>query len=368
MMASRTLARYIAVRFLTTITGAFLLCTSLIFLVDFIELLRQSGKFGGASMGTLIWLGLLRLPAYAELTLPFAVLVGTIAAFLTLSRSSELIIIRASGMSVWQFMMPGLLIALLFGVLAVTVYNPLAANARAHAEQIRAEAFNRTQSLLKTKAGSWLRQDGIDGPSIINAKSVANQGLTLAGVTIIQFDRNHKFVERVAATKAVLRNRHWLLSDAWVSRPSNARESYQAEFYKTYAVATHLTPAQVSNALGSVISISFWELPDHIEFSERAGLPSTRYKVQYELLLARPFLLAVMVLLGATVSLRAFRFGRIQIMVVIGLVAGFGFFILLEMSRQIGLSGLTPPHIAAWVPVAIACFLSLTALLHQEDG
>ncbi len=124
----------------------------------------------------------------------------------------------------------------------------------------------------------------------------------------------------------------------------------------------------MSDALGSLISLSVFELPGVIEVTEKAGLSSARYRVQYELLLSRPLLLVAMVLLGATVSLRSFRFGRIQTMVVTGMVGGFGFFLLAEVSRQIGSAGLVPASAAVWLPVALGIFLSLTVLLHQEDG
>jgi len=363
VIVTSTLARYIALRFVYTITGAFILCLSLIFLVDFIEVLRSSGKFGGASIWLVVWITLLRLPAFAELTVPFAVLIGTIAAYLLLSRSSELTVMRAAGMSVWQFLVPGLLVAIVVGGAAITLYNPLAADARAKAERVYADAFKRNRSLLKTKAGSWLRQDSIDGQSVLSARATADHGLTLAGLTALQYDTANHFVERIDAGSAKLKDGYWELENAWVSRPREA-----PGFYRNYLLATHLTRAQVTNALGSVISVSFWRLPGYIKRVEKAGLSASRYKVQYQQLLARPLLLAAMVLLGATVSLGAFRFGGIQGMVITGLVAGFGFFILAEISRQIGVSGLTPPVIAAWVPAAIASFLSLTALLHQEDG
>ena len=66
-------------------------------------------------------MGLLRLPAFTEILLAFAVLVGSIGALLSLNRKSELIVMRAGGMSVWQFLRPGLTVALVLGVLAVTV-------------------------------------------------------------------------------------------------------------------------------------------------------------------------------------------------------------------------------------------------------
>ncbi|MEL6747565.1 MAG: LPS export ABC transporter permease LptG [Pseudomonadota bacterium] len=355
--------RYISLRFFTNIVGAFALLGLLIFMVDFIEVLRSAGKFGGGSMATLVAITALRLPAYAELTLPFAVLVGTIASFLGLSRSSELIVIRAAGVSVWQFIVPGLLVGGLFGALSVGVYNPLAAQARASADELRAETFKRSNSLLKTKAGSWLRQDSPDGQSIISAKATARGGQVLAGVTVLQYNRQHQFTERIEAARAELFDGYWQLSDALVARVGEPVREHDV-----YLIATYLTGEQVTNALGSVISISIWDLPKRIELAEKAGLSSVRYSVQFEQLLARPALLMAMVLLGATVSLRAFRFGKIQTLVVIGLTAGFGFFIFAEMSRQVGLSGLVSAGSAAWVPILLASCLSVTALLYQEDG
>ena len=52
-----------------------------------------------------------------------------------------------------------------------------------------------------------------------------------------------------------------------------------------------------------MFSISFWDLPNFIQIAERAGLPATQYRVQYQLLLSRPFLLVTMVLIAATCSL-----------------------------------------------------------------
>lgn len=309
-------------------------------------------------------IALLRVPSYAELTLPFAALAGSIAALLMLARSSELVVMRAAGVSVWQFMLPGIAAAFAIGLGANYVYGPLAAAARAKAETLQAELFGREQSLLKTKnAGSWLRQDGADGPSLISAGLATDRGLSLVDVSAIQFDRNNRFVEHIDAGKASLRDGFWALEDAWVSRVGQ-----KPEHFASYQLSTYLTPTEAGDALGSVYALSFQELPAAIALAERAGLRATRYKVQYELMKSRPALLAAMVILAATVSLRAFRLGKIQTKVVLGLTAGFGFFIVAEASRQVGVSGLTAPWVAAWVPTAVASLLSLTVLLHQEDG
>jgi lipopolysaccharide export system permease protein len=75
-----------------------------------------------------------------------------------------------------------------------------------------------------------------------------------------------------------------------------------------------------------------------------------------------------MVLLAATVSLRSFRSGGIQTMVITGLVGGLGFFLLAEVSRQIGVAGLVPAWAAIWLPVVLLLVVSASVLLHQEDG
>ncbi len=364
MRRPTTLRRYVAKRFLAAICSAFAVCAVLVFMIDMIELLRLSRRAADLSMSSLLWIGLLRLPAYSEILLSFAVLVGSIGALLSLNRKSELNVMRAGGMSVWQFLRPGVGVALLLGVFAVTIYNPLAANARSESERLVAEAFGKEASLLASAGeGSWLRQDGADGQSIMTARAVADQGLSLAGVIVLQFDSQGRFVERIDADRATLGDGYWELQRALVSRPGR-----EAEQFETFTVSTYLTRERVGEALGSEIAVSLWQLPGLIEVAEKAGLSASRYKMQYALLIARPMLLIVMVILAATVSLRSFRSGGIQTMVLTGMVGGIGFFLLTEVSRQIGLAGVVSPTTAVWVPVGLALLVSLTVLLHQEDG
>lgn len=359
-----TLSVYIGVRFLMAIFAVFGLCTALIFMIDFVELLRQAGKYGSVPAWLLAWITLLRLPAYTEILLPFAVLVGSIGALLMLARKSELAVMRAGGMSVWQFLRPGAVVALLLGIVSTVAFNPLAAGARDRSERLYADAFGRESSLLgKGAAGTWLRQDGLDGQSVLTAASARRRGTVLQAVTAFVYDKEGSFSERVDAQEASLEDGYWVLKNALVSRVGREPESF-----RTYLLSTYLTPERVTDAFGSVISVSFWELPDLIYIAEKAGLSSSRLRIQYELLLTRPLLCVAMVFLAATVSLRSFRSGGIQTMVVTGMVGGFGFFLFAEISRQVGTAGLAPVWAAVWVPVLLAILVSVTVLLHQEDG
>ena len=364
MKAARILRLYLGRRYLTAMLGTFLFCSILIFMIDFVEILRQSGKYGSVPISKLTWITVLRLPAFTEMLLGFAVQVGAIGALLLLNRKSELAVMRAGGMSVWQFLRPAMIVAVLLGVFASLVYNPVAANARAESERLFSEVFGKESNFLQGQTGgSWLRQEGADGSSVVNAHAVLNRGLELTGVMFVEFDKTGVFNQRVDGSRALLRDGFWQVENAVVTRVGEP-----AEKHATFLVSTYLSPERVREALGSSISVSFWELPGLIEATEKAGLSASRFRIQYELLLSRPVLLLAMVLMGATVSLRSFRSGKIHNMVVYGMVGGFGFLLLAEVSRQVGVAGLVSPLVAVWVPVSVAVLLSLTILLHQEDG
>ncbi len=364
MFGARTLRRYIAFRFLGAIFAAFLVCMVLIYMIDLIELLRQSRNAKAVTLPQLMWIGLLRLLSFSEILLPFGVLVGSIGALLSLSRKSELTIMRAGGMSVWQFIRPGVVVALMIGVLAVALYNPIAAKARAQAERLMADAFGKDISLVKSdSSGAWLRQEGSEGASVMNAKVVADRGLTLGGVTIFQYDKSGRFAERIDAEKAILNDGFWDIHKARIYRAGRETESVAV-----YTLSTYLSRERIQDALGTVDTVSVHEIPDVIEMAEKAKLPTAALRMQYQILLSRPALLIAMVLLAATVSLRSFRMGGVQTMVVTGIVGGVGFFLLTEVSRQIGLAGLVPAVVAVWMPILIAGLIALTVLLHQEDG
>jgi lipopolysaccharide export system permease protein len=304
------------------------------------------------------------LPAYTEFLLSFGVLVGSIAALLMLARKSELAVVRSAGMSAWQFLRPGLVIAFTLGVLSVVAYNPLASAARDKADRLFGEYFGRESNLLKSgQAGSWLRQNGIDGQSVLTAARTGKKGTELTGFTALVYDDQGLFKERIAGARAQLLDGYWKLEDVTVVRPGE-----EPQKFGTYLLSTYLTPERASDALGTVIAVSFWELPALIEVAEKAKLSTAKLDLQYEMLLSRPFLCMAMVLLAATVSLKSFRSGGIQTMVMTGMIGGFGFFLFAEISRQLGAAGLVAPWVAIWLPIILAMVATTTVLLHQEDG
>ncbi len=357
-----TLSRYIFRKFVSAILAVFFLCLGLIFLIDLIEMMRKVLKKGGTLIDAML-ISMLRVPSFAELSLPFAVLIGSIGAFLMLSKSSELIIARSSGMSVWQFTRPAVLAGVLIGVFASIAYNPMAAKMRAYSEVLQAELSRDNRGLLSTTTVAWLRQDGPDGQSILTAQHVSQQGALLTDVTFFEYDNLKLFKERIDAKTAVLKDGRWVLSGARVSAANQ-----KTRHFKKYLVGTYLTRTQIEDSIGTAENISFWDLPRFIEIAEKAGLPASQFRLQYQTLLSRPLWMIAMVLLAATCSLQSFRFGNVQKKIFFGLASGFIFFVFAQMSRNMGLSGHTSAILAAWGPATIACLIAASVLIHQEDG
>ncbi|ADZ70819.1 LPS export ABC transporter permease LptG [Polymorphum gilvum] len=363
-MLGPTLTLYFSRRFLKAILGLFLLAAVLIFLFDVLELLRRAGERGDFSVLRITLISLLRVPLLLEQVLPFAVLFGAIWAFVTLSRALELVVARAAGISVWQFGAPAVLVALIIGLVSVTLYNPMAVWMQERSNEVAAGIFGTEETfLLQTTNAVWIRQDGLDGESVLNAEQLLDHGERLLGVTIFTFDRAGSFQERIEAREARLRNQFWHLKDVIVYTTES-----DPQRYGTYEVSTYLTPTEVRESIGAPESISFWNLPRFIELASRAGLPAYRYTLQYHSLLARPLLLLAMVLIAAAVSLRVSRFGGLGGMILGGIIAGFVLYVLSELGRDFGGAGIVPPLVAAWAPGAFGVLMGLTILLNREDG
>ena len=362
---SSTFSFYVVKRFAFAIIGILLACMALVYAADLMELSRRAGGKQGVEFSVLATMALYKLPSMTERLFPFAILFGSMIAFLQMSRSQELVVARASGISVWQFTTPAVGFVFVLGVGSVVIYNPLASQFNARFERLDATVLKgKSGGLLQgSRNGLWLRQANSTGAAIIHAQKSTNRGIDLFEVLVLEFDKDDKFLSRVEASRASLSDGVWQLKDAWV-----ARDGQKPVLTGDYEVETFLTKTQVAESLASPTSISFWELPKFIEIATKAGLSAKRYRVHYQFLLAQPFLFCAMVLVAATFSLRLFRLGNITRMVVSGIIAGFVLFLASYISRALGGNGTIPPFVAAWWPAVIASLASLTVLFFQEDG
>lgn len=361
-MIGFTLGRYLSSRFLRMILAVFATIFSLVFVIDFVELLRRTGNIAGVTTTTVAFLSFLRTPAVSEQVLPFCVLFGSMAVFLNLTRKLELLVARASGVSVWQFLAPPVLIALLLGAISVVALNPMSALMKQRADTMELGIFG-ASGASGPNPEIWVRQTGVDGESILRAKAGYDRNNRLSDVTAYVYDADGHFAERVKAREAVLTAGVWRLEEAEITQPGE--DPRQAG---TYLIATTLKPGQPVEGTMAAEAVPFWELPALRDEAESAGLDAASYRLQYQTLLARPLLLVAMTLIAAAFSLRFFRFGGIGKFVGGGIAAGFVLYVATKFVGDLGGSGVLSPPVAAWSPAIVASMLGALALLNQEDG
>ncbi len=166
MVARRTLNLYFTRVFLRSILNVFLICFAIIFLVDLVEQIREFSSHADFSFMFAVKMALYRTPTIAEQILPFAVLIGAIVAFLSLTRKLELAVTRSAGVSVWQFMQPALFVAVLIGAFASAAYNPLAVWLQQRSELLELREMSDGKEFSKSATKSvWFRQEGSRGES-----------------------------------------------------------------------------------------------------------------------------------------------------------------------------------------------------------
>jgi lipopolysaccharide export system permease protein len=362
LRVSMTLGRYFGMRFLVTVLAVFGGVVFLVALLDSVELMRRTANNENATALAVIKLSFFRVPIIAERIMPFCALIGAMSCYLNLSRRNELVVARAAGVSAWQFTAPAVVIALILGALATLVYNPVAAALQERSKRYEIEIFGQRE-FGQQEAGFWVRQKSPDGQSIINADKSREQGLRLDRVTIFTFDHDGDYRSRIEAQTANLRDGAWELGDARVY-PSNGPPSV----HETYNLKTNLSREQVRENFATPETLTVWELPEYIRLAENAGLAAAGYRLQYQKLLSRPFLLAAMVLLAAAFSLRFARMGGVQKMVMGGILSGFLLYVLSKITDDMSKTELLSPLTAAWAPVLIGGLTGFLVLLYQEDG
>lgn len=365
-----TFSLYIGRRFLAAAFGMLGGLTLIAALFDFLDLLRQAADKPEATLGLVAEMEVLRIPYLAMQILPFAVLLGGIYAFWRLSRSSELVVARASGISAWQFLAVPVLLAMLLGAFATTAISPLSAIMFGRAESLYAIYLEVGSGPLSLEGGQlWLRQAdaGITpaGIAILHAQGVQMKGKVLrtGHISILRLGPGNELLQRIEAGKARLGRQNWHLDQISILKPDDMPVRKASLDFPT-----DVTVARVQESFASPSALSFWSLPGFISILKRSGFSPTRHELAYQSLLALPLLCATMVLLAAGFSMRPARRGGAGQILASGIACGFALFMISEVAAQFGKSGALPVTLAAWAPAASGFMLALALLLHLEDG
>jgi lipopolysaccharide export system permease protein len=358
--------RYVLARTLVGIAIALAVISTIILLIDFVSISRTVGVRGkDVSSIALFGLTILQAPSVILLLLPFTFLFGVLGAFVNLNRRSELIAMRAAGVSAWRFIIPVAIASALLGVITVLLLNPIASAMNDQFAQLSNKLM--ANYLNDAPKPIWIRQGTRRQQIIIRATKQAGTGVDLRGVTVFIYsldpDGSLRFSRRIDGEEAKLLPGHWVISGGKEGQPGQ-----QSQSFEKLTIPTPLSERTALERFSSPAAIPFWSLPGVISRTETAGFSATSYRVQFEQLLATPLMFMAMAILGAAFSLRLLRLGGLARLAGTGVALGFGFYFLNQFCTSLGTGDIIPPLVAAWTPPTLAALTGLTLLCYTEDG
>lgn len=357
-MIFSTLGSYFLRAYLVTLGWFFVGVISIIYLIDFSEVVGSVSADAGQGITDAMLITALRLPYIFQQTVPFIALFAGMVTLIALNRRYELVVTRAAGISVWQFMTPFVIGALMFGLFSVLALNPLASWTQRKAIGLEAIGGGGNKDTVP-----WLRQTTDGQDTIIGGRAISGEGNELIDAVVIYFDDQDSIVKRQDAKTAILNNGWWDLQDVTEVAPGEL-----IKHYDNVAVKTNLEQDFVQQRLTQPDLVNFYALPEMITESREYGVSSKALETQYNYLLSLPILLIAMTLIAATVCLKFSRFSQSPTIILGGILSGFLLYVVSVLVKAFGSSGILPPLVASWIPVVVAMALGLTILLHQEDG
>ncbi len=371
-----TFSWYIGKHFLSSVAIALGVVLSVVGMIDFVELIRRTSNKADVSFTTVVEMAFLKLPNMMEEILPYGILIGAMMTLTKLTRSQELVIARASGISVWQFLTPLCAFAFLIGIFVLLVFNPVSSALTARYEMLEDRYIaGKSSQLTVSSSGLWLRQSNessgiteIFGSQmreyILHASRISHEGeMVLQEVTVFSYDMDNQFIGRIDAERGYLRDGLWQLENIALTRVGGAPSTQSR-----YTLATDLNLSQIQDSFADPSTLSFWQLTGFINTLENAGFSALRHKVHWHAMFASPLLLAGMVLVAAIFSLRQHRRGGVSVLIISGVAVGFMMNFLLNIFHAFGYSGGLPVMLASWTPPVMALIAGTALLLQLEDG
>jgi lipopolysaccharide export system permease protein len=340
-----------------TILGAVLLALLVVLVLGslfiFVDQQDDVGSGHYTALGAL-WYTLLNLPQLAYEVLPIVALMGALLGLGSLARSSELTVIRATGVSIARLagiaLTAGLLLVLVEVALGEFLAPPLQQAAR---EQ---KAFSKLTNVSFGSGGAWVR----DGDLILNVAGQYGER-QFGGMQIFELTPQHRLLALGHAQRATAGAKGtWLLSDYAESR-------FADDTVTALAPAQHLLASNVTAGfLGLAVedpkqltSRSLWRL---ISYFRANSLDSREYLFAFWSRIARTVAIVFSVMLAIPFVLGSLRSAGTGARMLLGLVLGIGFFLLQRLIESGTVVFNLDPVLLAWLPTALLAAVTLGLL------
>ncbi|QKG70425.1 LPS export ABC transporter permease LptG [Erythrobacter mangrovi] len=358
---SRTVTLYLARLFVVRI---FAMLVMLVLVLMMLDLLSNSGKIlavPGNGQSELLTYVSLRIPQLIQSFLPYSALLATLITLVALNQNSEVIAMKAAGMSAHQVLAPLLLTAGIVGLINFGFNERVVTRATATLKAWEGVDYGAVPKNSEVKANIYLT----DGAGVLAASTLTGSGagIEMTNVTWYQRNPDGTISEQFNAKRAVYANPGWKLEEATRFRVQNAI----TDKLDSLVVGQGLTPEQIDLAKVDPDSQPFWALSESISAYEKAGRRTDELRAKWWHKISGPLSTFLMPLLGAVAAFGLARSGHLFIRAVLGMAMGFAYFVVDSAALAMGSFGGYPPFLAAWAPFLLFILIGETVLIRTEE-
>ena len=357
---SRHLAFYMVRLFLTRSLAVLL---ALVLILMTLDLLGESGKIlavqsnGDADLWRYV---ALRVPMLISRFLPFAVLLGTLIAFVGLNQNSEVVAMKAAGLSAHQILAPLIVASIGIAGLLFAFNEAVVVNSTRTVTAWSDNDYRPIPPASGIMGNVWV----LNGDDLIRAGTVGGRPFSAQRVTI--YDRSGGVLQRtIHAARAVPRpgQKDWVLQDV---RIYDATMNVERTLPSMNAMEG-ITPEQLTLAKVDPTELDYWTLKRRIGELEAAARPAEEARSGLAHKIASPLSTVLMPLLAAVAAFGLARSGQVMVRAVIGMALGFAYFVVDNFSLAMGNAGTYPPLVAAWAPFVLFLLIGETVLIRTEE-
>ena len=359
---SRTITLYIVKMFAVRIVAVLAM---LVLVLQMLDLLSESGKIleaAGNGEAQLWHYVTLRGPQLVETFLPYSVLLATILTLVTLNQNSEVISMKAAGLSAHQILAPLVLTAALVAGISFSFNERVVTRASGSLKAWQAVQYGKVPSEAAAKTNVWLA----DGPNVLYAQAITGTGAAtrMGGVSWYKRDSSGRVIDIVTAPTASYAAPGWRLE---TPRSFSVQSVQLEKMPAATIVAERITPAQIAISKVDADAEDLFTLRGSIDAMQAAGRRTGELESAWWHKISGPLSAALMPLLGAVAAFGLARSGHVLIRAAIGMALGFAFFVVDNAALAMGSLGGYPPLLAAWAPFALFALIGETVLIRTEE-
>ena len=338
---------------------SFIVCLS-----ELIEYNRLTSHIDNTNFLFSLKMTLLKMPLRIQDLLPYAIFFGSIISLLKLSKNSELIIARTSGLNMWYCSLPHILIAFLIGIISISVFSTITSVTQKKLIQIEGRYLDKNNNSLQiSNGGFWLYQKEKNNTAIIHAESIDPINIELKNIIIFRYNENDEFYERIDGDISQLERGYWKIKNG-----KKTDKNLKISDFIELQMPTYFTSSQIKESFAPPETVSFWSMLNFIEIIEKSGFSSRKHKIYWYSMLATPFLLIGMALMGTIFAIKPLGRNGIGKRIFIATIIAFIVFFLNDVIAAIGQRSDSPALISAWAPKLIPIIISASIILYLEDG